>query len=244
MACSCSIRGPWSSATSRMGGVQSGPRTASRSPSSARPRPRQAASRSSRSGRVPCASYGSSSAPTPRSMRPWPGRPTAAGSWPRRTRPTGKRFVRIDAATGDVVDIAPMYHLADPGAHWSPDSRRFAYARPDDCGGSPPCQSSIVIEDADLTNAVAITDPTKLARGPVWSPDGDDAGASRARIRGMCQRERPVSRVLSRGLRPRRRSSISTAGHPTAHAADPRAGQRASPPGEPGLRPPIWPCSG
>ena len=84
----------------------------------------------------------------------------------------GKRFVRIDAATGDVVDIAPMYHLADPGARWSPYSRRFAYARPDDCGGSPPCQSSIVIEDADLTNAVAITDPTKLARGPVWSPDG------------------------------------------------------------------------
>ncbi len=65
-----------------------------------------------------------------------------------------------------------MYHLADPGAHWSPDSRRFAYARPDDCGGNPPCQSSIVIEDADLTNALAITDPTKFARGPVWSPDG------------------------------------------------------------------------
>ena len=29
-----------------------------------------------------------------------------------------------------------------------------------------------MIEDADLTNAVAITDPTRLARGPVWSPDG------------------------------------------------------------------------
>ena len=65
----------------------------------------------------------------------------------------------------------------------------------------------------------------------------------RARPSGGCQRERPVSRVLCRG-EPRRRSSISTAGHPTAHAADPRAGQRTSPPGEPGLRPPIWPCSG
>ena len=84
----------------------------------------------------------------------------------------GKRFVRIDAATGEAVDIAPMYHLAEPGANWSPDSRRFAYARPDDCGGNPPCQSSIVVEDADLTNAVAITDPAKLSTGPVWSPDG------------------------------------------------------------------------
>src|SRR5438874_1183524 len=36
------------------------------------------------------------------------------------------------------------------------------------------------------------------------------------------------------------------AGCPTAHAADPRAGQRTSPPsGCPDeLRPPIWPCSG
>ncbi len=84
----------------------------------------------------------------------------------------GKRFVRIDAATGDVVDIAPMYHLAEPGAHWSPDSRRFAYARPADCGGSPPCQSSIVVEDVDLKLPIAITDPAKLSRGPVWSPDG------------------------------------------------------------------------
>ena len=84
----------------------------------------------------------------------------------------GKRFVRIDAATGEAVDIAPMYHLAEPGAHWSPDSRRFAYARPDDCGGNPPCQSSIVVEDADLTHPIAITDPAKFSTGPVWSPDG------------------------------------------------------------------------
>ena len=37
------------------------------------------------------------------------------------------------------------------------------------------------------------------------------------------------------------------AGRPTAHAADPRAGQRTSPPRRlpvDGLRPPIWPCSG
>ena len=110
-------------------------------------------SRSSRSRRAPFASSG----------REAPTRPVgrlAAGLVARRPlvprageRGDGKRFVRIDAATGDVVDIAPMYHLADPGAHWSPDSRRFAYARPDDCGGNPPCQSSIVVEDADLTNA-------------------------------------------------------------------------------------------
>ena len=36
------------------------------------------------------------------------------------------------------------------------------------------------------------------------------------------------------------------AGYPTALAADPRAGQRTSPPSSclDGLRPPIWPCSG
>ena len=55
---------------------------------------------------------------------------------------------------------------------------------------------------------------------------------------------RPVSRVLYRGLRRGDGHPSGAVGCPTAHAADPRAGQRASPPGEPGLRPPIWPCSG
>lgn len=85
---------------------------------------------------------------------------------------SGKQFVRINAASGETVDIAPMYHLAEPGAHWSPDSRQFAYARPDDCGGNPPCQSSVVVVDADLSHAIAISDPTQLASNPVWSPDG------------------------------------------------------------------------
>jgi Tol biopolymer transport system component len=83
----------------------------------------------------------------------------------------GRRFVRIDAMTGDIVDIAPMPHLADPGAHWSPDSRRFAYARPDSCD-NPPCASTIVVEDADLSVVVALTDRAKLSREPIWSPDG------------------------------------------------------------------------
>ena len=78
----------------------------------------------------------------------------------------GKRFVRIDAATGDVVDIAPMYHLADPGAHWSPDSRRFAYARPADCGGSPPCQSSIVIEDVGSQDSARDHRSREVVQGP------------------------------------------------------------------------------
>ncbi len=55
---------------------------------------------------------------------------------------------------------------------------------------------------------------------------------------------RPVSRVLCRSLRHGDGHPSKAAGCPTAHAADPRAGQRASPPGKPGLRPPIWPCSG
>ena len=55
---------------------------------------------------------------------------------------------------------------------------------------------------------------------------------------------RPVSRVLYRDSRRGDGHPSGAAGCPTAHAADPRAGQRASPPGEPGLRPPIWPCSG
>jgi Tol biopolymer transport system component len=85
--------------------------------------------------------------------------------------PSSKRFVRIDAATGDTIEIARMYHLSEPGAHWSPDSRRFAYARPDACS-SPPCQSTVVVEYADLSHLTAISDPTMLASAPTWSPDG------------------------------------------------------------------------
>ena len=80
------------------------------------------------------------------------------------------RFVRIDATTGETVEIARMHHLAEPGAHWSSDSRRFAFARTDPCD-NPPCQSSIVVEDADLSSAVAISDPEKVSSNPIWSPD-------------------------------------------------------------------------
>ena len=83
----------------------------------------------------------------------------------------GNRFVRIDAATGDTVDIAPMPHLSEPGAHWSPDSQRFAYARPDACD-QPPCRTAIVVADADLSHAIAISDPAKVSSNPIWSPDG------------------------------------------------------------------------
>jgi Tol biopolymer transport system component len=83
---------------------------------------------------------------------------------------TNARFVRIDAITGDTVEIAPMHHLAEPGAHWSSDSRQFAFARTDPCD-NPPCRSSIVVEDADLSRTVAISDPEKVSRNPIWSPD-------------------------------------------------------------------------
>jgi Tol biopolymer transport system component len=83
----------------------------------------------------------------------------------------GKRFVRIDAATGETVDIAPMPHLAEPGAHWSPESRQFAYARPEACR-MPPCASAIVIEDADLSHSVSVSGQGKVSSSPVWSPDG------------------------------------------------------------------------
>lgn len=82
----------------------------------------------------------------------------------------GARFVRIDATTGETVEIARMHHLAEPGAHWSSDSKRFAFARTDPCD-NPPCQSSIVVEDADLSRAVPISDPEKVSRNPTWSPD-------------------------------------------------------------------------
>ena len=60
---------------------------------------------------------------------------------------------------------------------------------------------------------------------------------------------RSVSRVLSRPASRRIRDGhpSGAAGRPTAHAADPRAGQRTSPRRRlpvRGLRPPIWPCSG
>ena len=71
--------------------------------------------------------------------------------------------------------------------------------------------------------------------GPVATHEGSSA-------------RRSVSRVLSRPRAERRGDGhpSGAAGRPTAHAADPRAGQRASPPrSRPGgLRPPIWPCSG
>ena len=62
-------------------------------------------------------------------------------------------------------------------------------------------------------------------------------------IRGVAARP-SVSRVLSHDLRRGDGHPSEAAGCPAAHAADPRAGQRASPPTEVGLRPPIWPCSG
>jgi Tol biopolymer transport system component len=81
----------------------------------------------------------------------------------------GVRFVRINATTGETVEIARMHHLAEPGAHWSSDSKRFAFARTDPCD-NPPCQSSIVVEDVDLSRAVPISDPEKFSSNPVWSP--------------------------------------------------------------------------
>jgi Tol biopolymer transport system component len=87
-----------------------------------------------------------------------------------RVNADGAHFVRIDATTGETVEIARMHHLAEPGAHWSSDSKRFAFARTDPCD-NPPCQSSIVVEDADLSRAVAISDPEKVSRNPIWSPD-------------------------------------------------------------------------
>ena len=81
----------------------------------------------------------------------------------------GVRFVRINATTGETVEIARMHHLAEPGAHWSSDSKRFAFARTDPCD-NPPCQSSIVVEDVDLSRAVPMSDPEKFSSNPVWSP--------------------------------------------------------------------------
>lgn len=75
-----------------------------------------------------------------------------------------------------------MHHLAEPGGHWSSDSSRFAFARTDPCD-NPPCQSSIVVEDAELSRAVAISDPEDVSSNPIWSPD-DAWIAFTSRIRG------------------------------------------------------------
>ena len=60
---------------------------------------------------------------------------------------------------------------------------------------------------------------------------------------------RSVSRVLSHDALRRRGDGhpSGAVGRPTAHAADPRAGQRTSSPADVArrrVRPPIWPCSG
>ena len=131
-------------------------------------------SRSSTSRRARCVSCSRSSAPTTSLGSPLAvvaGRPLVPGADER--RPTVKRFVRIDAATGDAVDIAPMHHLGR--------SRGALVARIP--GGSPTLGPTTAVRARHararsssrpriLATAVAITDPTKLAWGPAWSPDG------------------------------------------------------------------------
>ncbi len=83
---------------------------------------------------------------------------------------SGIHLVRIDARTGESVEVAEMHHLAEPGAHWSHDSRRFAFARTEACD-EPPCLSSIVVQDTDLSHQVQISDPGMISTNPVWSLD-------------------------------------------------------------------------
>jgi Tol biopolymer transport system component len=87
--------------------------------------------------------------------------------------PGRDRLVRIDATSGDAVLIAPRSYLATGGAQWSPDSQRFVFARSDpECPIDSRCLTSIVVENADLSAAVSITDPTINSSGPLWSPEG------------------------------------------------------------------------
>ena len=132
----------------------------------------------------------------------------------------GTRFVRIDATTGETLEIARMHHLAEPGAHWSSDSRRFAFARTDPCD-NPPCQSSIVVEDADLSSAVAISDPEKVSSNPIWSPDNGwiaftsrTPGGTSPRQPRLCRSCGPTDRICASSLR-QRSSPTASHGAPT-----------------------------
>ena len=81
-----------------------------------------------------------------------------------------------------------------------------------------------------------------------------DAGSRRPYRPRLCRRSF-VSEAVCKPSSVTRRTEVhrvdghpsEAGGRPTAHAADPRAGQRASPPRRlpaARLRPPIWPCSG
>jgi Tol biopolymer transport system component len=87
--------------------------------------------------------------------------------------PTGGRFVRIDATTGDTVEISKLAHLAGPDGSWSPDSRRFSFTRPDAACQDPPCQSTVEVEDANLSGSRVVSDPSLTSSGGVWSPNGE-----------------------------------------------------------------------
>ena len=58
-----------------------------------------------------------------------------------------------------------MHHLAEPVPIGHPTPGVSHSLEPDPCD-NPPCQSSIVVEDADLSSAVAISDPEKVSSNP------------------------------------------------------------------------------
>ena len=74
---------------------------------------------------------------------------------------------------------------------------------------------------------------TRARRRTSSVPTRTDLGVATGRARSRVERSASEAACKPSSVprrAPRRRSSISTAGHPTAHAADPRAGQRTSPP--------------
>lgn len=92
--------------------------------------------------------------------------------------------LRLDVATGEVVQVAPgSGHLdSSKQVSWSPDSRRIAYIRygnndtdpggPQRCFDSLACIVDVFVANADGSNAVRVNSLAGQADMPRWSPDG------------------------------------------------------------------------
>jgi Tol biopolymer transport system component len=91
----------------------------------------------------------------------------------------GKAVMRIDVATGEVIQIdAPSGHLDSPRkVRWSPDSRLVAFIRYNglragNCG-LPSCQVDVYVANADGSDPVRVNQTPGRADMPTWSPDGE-----------------------------------------------------------------------
>jgi Tol biopolymer transport system component len=83
----------------------------------------------------------------------------------------GHSLIRVNVASGEVIQLYDNGGEMVDGPAWSPDSTRIAFART----LSPQCHTCrgpILVMSSDGSNQIVVSPPTMFARSPVWSPDG------------------------------------------------------------------------